>query len=260
MAGTLRLHLPRADLMLSVLAAVSVFAIVGVAVMVLRIQCLGGACFAVDHAVATGSIGAQAAAPTVSAFAAEPSAREAPTPFAEGLITATFARLAEMPAHAMNIGARAVVAEIPAGPVTTRRTAFAVAPSMVARMPASGGVQTKRWWWPGEADPVFPAPAPREEPAVDDNAVATVDDTPPVEESAKASSTAEAPTKDSARRIVAGQGVNVRSGPGKSTGVLFALNGGTEVSLTGGSKRGWLELRDARGRTGWAYTDYLLIP
>lgn len=285
MAGTLRLHLPRADLVLSVLAAVSVLAIVGVAVLVLRLQCLGGACFAVADPVATGSIGAaQAAAPSAPAFVAEvagPSATEVTTPFAEGLITATFARLAEVPApDTMSARPRAVVAEIPAQPVAVRRTAFAVPPPMVARMPAPDRVHTERWWWPGDADPVFPAPAPRDEPADDDNAVADIGDAelpeerggdaaPPEPAAEPATSPGQAAddddpseqaAEDTARRIVAGLGVNVRAGPSKSSNTLFALRGGAEVTLTGRSERGWLELRDAQDRTGWAFGDYLLSP
>ena len=60
-------------------------------------------------------------------------------------------------------------------------------------------------------------------------------------------------------RIIAGQGVNVRSGPGKSKSKLFALPGGTEVTI-GESNHGWLEITDAKGRTGWVYKDYLLTP
>lgn len=284
MAGTLRLHLPSADLVLSVLAAVSVLAIVGVAVLVLRLQCLGGACFAVADPVATGSIGAQAAAPSASAFVAEvaePSARDAATPFAAGLITATFERLDEMPApDTMSARPRAVVAEVPAQPVTAQRTAFAVPPSMVARMPEAGRVRAARWWWPGDADPVFPAPAPRDEPAADDNAMADIGDAelpeeregdaaPPEPAAEPAASPGQAAdddapseqaAEDTARRIVAGLGVNVRAGPSKSSNTLFALRGGAEVTLTGRSERGWLELRDAQDRTGWAYGDYLLSP
>jgi hypothetical protein len=61
----------------------------------------------------------------------------------------------------------------------------------------------------------------------------------------------------SATRIVAGQGVNVRLGPGKSNATLFALKGGAEVTLTGEAKRGWQQIKAADGRTGWVYGDYL---
>jgi SH3-like domain-containing protein len=57
-------------------------------------------------------------------------------------------------------------------------------------------------------------------------------------------------------RTVKGQGVNVRSGPSSSAGKLFALVGGTEVTVTD-TQKGWLKVTDSRGRTGWAYKTYL---
>lgn len=68
-----------------------------------------------------------------------------------------------------------------------------------------------------------------------------------------------AASSDPDLRIVAGQGVNVRSGPGKSKEALFALPGGAEVTI-GANERGWLEITDDQGRTGWVYKDYLLSP
>lgn len=57
-------------------------------------------------------------------------------------------------------------------------------------------------------------------------------------------------------RTVGGAGVNVRSGPGKSTEKLFALAGGTEVTVKE-DRGGWLHIVDAKGRSGWAYKTYL---
>lgn len=57
-------------------------------------------------------------------------------------------------------------------------------------------------------------------------------------------------------RTVGGAGVNVRSGPGKSTAKLFALAGGTEVTVKE-DRGGWLHIVDAKGRSGWAYKSYL---
>jgi SH3-like domain-containing protein len=57
-------------------------------------------------------------------------------------------------------------------------------------------------------------------------------------------------------RTVKGQGVNVRSGPSSSNGKLFALTGGTEVTVVD-TQRGWLKITDPKGRTGWAYSSYL---
>lgn len=57
-------------------------------------------------------------------------------------------------------------------------------------------------------------------------------------------------------RTIAGAGVNVRSGPGKSNGKLFALAGGEKVKV-GEDQRGWLKITDDQGRTGWVYKSYL---
>ncbi|WP_421758832.1 SH3 domain-containing protein [Devosia sp.] len=57
-------------------------------------------------------------------------------------------------------------------------------------------------------------------------------------------------------RTVGGAGVNVRSGPGKSSGKLFALAGGAEVTVKE-DRGGWLHIIDAKGRSGWAYKTFL---
>jgi len=61
------------------------------------------------------------------------------------------------------------------------------------------------------------------------------------------------------KRIVGGSGVNVRSGPSKASGKLFALAAGEEVSVTSNDK-GWMQVVDAQGRTGWIYKDFLSVP
>lgn len=81
--------------------------------------------------------------------------------------------------------------------------------------------------------------------------------TPPAE-SVTVAQTA-ATTVDADLRVVAGQGVNVRAGPGKSKDKLFALPGGAEVTISDNEK-GWLNVTDAEGRSGWVYKDYLLTP
>ncbi|HWA18190.1 MAG TPA: SH3 domain-containing protein [Devosia sp.] len=78
-------------------------------------------------------------------------------------------------------------------------------------------------------------------PEATDVAVATATDVAP-------------PPADTAK--VLGQGVTVRSGPGKSNGALFALAGGTSVTVLENQK-GWLKITDPKGRTGWAYKDFL---
>ena len=56
-------------------------------------------------------------------------------------------------------------------------------------------------------------------------------------------------------RVVGGQGVTVRSGPSTASGRLFALANGQQVTVIG-TKRGWLQIVDKRGRKGWAYSRY----
>jgi SH3-like domain-containing protein len=80
---------------------------------------------------------------------------------------------------------------------------------------------------------------------------------PPVAEPEKpAVKPATAEAKPSHVRKVAGAGVTVREGPGKSHGQLFSLAGGSEVTVLDDNK-GWLKITDGKGRTGWAYKDYL---
>jgi len=78
----------------------------------------------------------------------------------------------------------------------------------------------------------------------------------PVVKNAPAPEAAAAPAKATDLKKVAGSGVTVRSGPGKSNKSLFNLSGGTEVSVLDESK-GWLKIKDAQGRTGWAYKSYI---
>jgi len=55
---------------------------------------------------------------------------------------------------------------------------------------------------------------------------------------------------------VGGSGVSVRAGPSKSKSVLFNLAAGQKVTV-GARQRGWLQITDAQGRSGWAYSDFL---
>jgi uncharacterized protein YgiM (DUF1202 family) len=57
-------------------------------------------------------------------------------------------------------------------------------------------------------------------------------------------------------RTVSGTGVSVREAPSNSGTRLFALAAGENVTVTG-SDKGWLQIVDGRGRTGWAYSDFL---
>lgn len=64
------------------------------------------------------------------------------------------------------------------------------------------------------------------------------------------------PEKADDLKTVTGSGVTVRSGPGKSNKQLFNLAGGSDVTVLDDSK-GWLKIKDAKGRTGWAYKSYI---
>jgi SH3-like domain-containing protein len=64
------------------------------------------------------------------------------------------------------------------------------------------------------------------------------------------------PEKPADVKKVTGSGVTVRAGPGKSNKQLFNLAGGSEVTVADESK-GWVKITDAKGRTGWAYKDYV---
>jgi len=62
---------------------------------------------------------------------------------------------------------------------------------------------------------------------------------------------------DAAQTAVVGRsGVNVRAAPATSGKKLFALTPGQKVTVTKTDK-GWLQIRDAKGRTGWLYSTYV---
>jgi uncharacterized protein YgiM (DUF1202 family) len=50
--------------------------------------------------------------------------------------------------------------------------------------------------------------------------------------------------------------LRVRAGPQKTTPQVFVLEEGAEVTALG-TERGWIEIRDRDGRTGWVYGKYL---
>lgn len=90
--------------------------------------------------------------------------------------------------------------------------------------------------------------------------LAAVADNKPVAEP-KATKSVEAPATvadvaGAGTGTIGGSGVNVRSGPGKSTAKLFALAAGEKVKI-GENQRGWLKITDDQGRTGWVYKTYI---
>ncbi len=101
-----------------------------------------------------------------------------------------------------------------------------------------------------------PEPEPAVEPEVETASLAPPEEevAAPVPAKKKAAKKAAAAAGDV--RTVLGQGVNVRSGPSSSAGKLFALVGGSEVTVSE-TQKGWLKITDKEGRTGWAYKSYL---
>ena len=55
---------------------------------------------------------------------------------------------------------------------------------------------------------------------------------------------------------VAASSLRVRLGPNKNTRQVFVLESGAQVTALR-TERGWLEVRDKDGRTGWVYGKYL---
>ncbi len=107
-----------------------------------------------------------------------------------------------------------------------------------------------------EEEPVEepPAASPQvEQPSSEPVQVAEVPDEVEVED---VGATAYAPVAKG-NAVIKGQGVNVRSNPRKGQNeVLFTLAGGEEVTVVEMSN-GWAKIVDSRGRSGWAYGDYL---
>jgi hypothetical protein len=110
----------------------------------------------------------------------------------------------------------------------------------------------------GPAD-VAAAPVPEEEPAPEPPATPEPSSKKPVQVAAAEDDVAPvayAPV-GKGNAVVKGSGVNVRSAPKKGANqVLFTLAGGEEVTIVEMSK-GWAKVVDSRGRSGWAYGDFL---
>jgi curli biogenesis system outer membrane secretion channel CsgG len=69
--------------------------------------------------------------------------------------------------------------------------------------------------------------------------------------------TSSAAAASGARVVITASSLNVRSGPGSSHGVVFALSSGTVVDALGRAD-GWVNVRDDQGREGWVSADYVL--
>lgn len=252
-------------------AAATVLVIMGIAGTVMSMQCSAGsaACFGTPAPVVTAMIPAEplkdqerlktALPPLPQAAAAAPV--DSVAVVRDAMITKTFdllirpievAKVEPAPELAKPVTAEAPVTaetiakvELPMGTSEARRlTAMRSTADLVDRSEAARAIDKEVAGGSGAdaapilayASPVIPA----EKPAKQAKAPAKV-----------ASSVATADT-----RTVGGAGVNVRSGPSKSSGKLFALASGAEVTVKD-DKRGWLHVVDAKGRAGWVYSSFL---
>ncbi|MCQ0972191.1 SH3 domain-containing protein [Paracoccus sp. TK19116] len=66
-----------------------------------------------------------------------------------------------------------------------------------------------------------------------------------------------APANAGAVLYVTGTRVNFRAGPSTNDAVIGALNGGSPVEALGEPSGGWINIRDAQGRTGYMSADFL---
>ena len=65
------------------------------------------------------------------------------------------------------------------------------------------------------------------------------------------------PADDGSILYVTGTRVNFRAGPSTSDAVIGALNGGSPVEALGEPSGGWVNIRDAQGRSGYMSADFL---
>jgi hypothetical protein len=208
------------------------------------------------------------AAAIVPAPAVQPEPSALPT--AHGLIAATFGRLPPVsntfkPDSTM-AKRPATPAAGPASPSTRLVTTTIIRPNVTATLAdanANPGDVTAKPIEVASTDPVqipqatppapktivevapvsAPAPAPTQKMQL-----GARDPAPPAQPAQ--------PAPKSGAMVVTGKGVTVRSGPAKSNAALFALAGGQKVTVTDNQK-GWLQIVDGQGRTGWAYSSFL---
>jgi hypothetical protein len=211
-------------------------------------------------------------AASVSTPAPQPEPGAMPT--AQGLIAATFDRL-QQGSSTLRPNSRVAVNTTPKPVATAPLAPAQVAPATPPASPTSRLVSTTVV----RADaPIVVAeantntnmstqtPGPVLAPAKPVVAPAPVASAPPAAPAAKVLVAArdmsppakpEAAAPSSGMMLIGGQGVTVRSGPSKSNGALFALAAGQKVTVKSNQK-GWLQIVDAQGRTGWAYSALLI--
>lgn len=208
--------------------------------------------------------------PVAAAPASAPAAQPAPGSSAKAgsLISATFDQLpaAAVPAANDNAVAAAPQSAAPGAP-TTRVVSTTIvhaddAPAAQAAPLSTQGMQIfEQAPEPSPAAAAAPValadPAPAAAPvanAVPDVApqTATVDPVLPASPPKRAAAPA---ATGGGMSVTSGSGVTVRSSPGRGGSQLFALAHGQKVTVTG-KQRGWLQIVDAQGRRGWAYSSF----
>lgn len=249
-----------------------------VATGVIPVRCwIGGACDGAKTEKAVAVLPATEVAPKAAAMASvEPvAAKAAPTLTSNDVIAGTFAQLkvelnppTRLPATTAPVQTAAAAPSIepPATTITNPETGLSKRVVRAVSIRADGTPEMSssvaEAYAPGARIALAP-PSPAvdaaarigagQRPAVETQTVADLSpDTPP--ESAPPTKTS--PALKSGQASVTGKGANVRSSPSKAGKVLFALRGGETVTIVS-SKRGWMQVKDDQGRTGWMYGDAL---
>lgn len=248
-----------------------------IATGVIPVRCwIGGACDGAKTEKTVAVLPTTETPAAASAASVEPvAAKAAPTLTSNDVIAGTFAQLkvelnppTRLPATTapVQVAAAAPSIEPPATTITNpetglnKRVVRAVSIRADGTPEMSGSVAEA--YAPGPRIALAP-PSPAvdaaarigagQRPAVETQTVAdlspdTAADAPPPAKST--------PAVKSGQATVTGKGANVRAAPSKAGKVLFALGGGKTVTIVG-SKRGWMQVKDDQGRTGWMYGDAL---
>jgi cytoskeletal protein RodZ len=179
-------------------------------------------------------------------------------PTAQGLIAATFERLQQGPNGRKpdsTMAKNAVPAATPAAPMSrlvSTTTIHANEPVTTTAAVSTDAVQMPQAAAAPPKPVTEPAPVATPAPVAPKKVQLAARDPAPPARPAQAA-------PKSGVLLVSGQGVTVRSGPSKASSALFALAGGQKVTITSNQK-GWLQIVDAQGRTGWAYSTFLAKP
>lgn len=201
------------------------------------------------------------AMPALQPAAAQPARPSAAVPTVGSLISATFSQLPQ--AQSAPAAVAATAAATSAAPVGAAPAMHVVKTTTirVGDTPAQQPVPLAMADSQAAAAPAMIAAGPQPATAV---ASVAPDDAAPVPMGppskavqAKAAEVAkDEPAHDGSHMKVGGSGVSVRAGPSKSKSVLFNLAAGQKVTV-GARQRGWLQVTDAQGRSGWAYSELL---